>query len=68
MSLIFGRITQDFVDFQFTRANADNGDPSSIAALPAAAENFRKAAGTNASYLVYIGISFALINLPMKPQ
>lgn len=68
MSLIFGRLTQDFVNFQITRTSADAGDPDAIAALPAAAQNFRKSAGLDASYLVYIGISLALINLLMKPQ
>jgi len=67
MSLIFGRLTQDFVNFQIIRVNADNGDPAGIAALPAAAAGFRKATALDASYLVYIGISHALIDLLMGP-
>ena len=65
MSLIFGRLTQDFVNFQIVRLNADNGDPASIAALPGVADGFRKATALDASYLVYIGISHALIDLLM---
>jgi len=68
MSLIFGRFAQDFVGFQITRALADQGDPAAIANLPITAAKFRKSAGLNASYLVYIGISLSPINLPMKPQ
>jgi len=67
MSLIFGRLTQDFVNFQIVRLGADNGDPASIAALPGVAENFRKATALDASYLVYIGISHAPIDLLMGP-
>jgi len=67
MSLIFGRLTQDFVNFEITRAGAENGDTASIAALPGAAGHFRRAAALDASYLVYIGISYALIDLLMGP-
>jgi len=63
MSLIFGRLAQDFVDFQIMRTRADQGDPEGIAGLPEAASHFRRAAALDASYLVYIGISFSLINL-----
>ena len=60
MALIFGALTQDFVNFEIIRANAEAGNPDSIAALPAAAANFRKVSAKDASYLVYIGISFCL--------
>ena len=63
MSLIFGALTQDFVDFSITRARADAGDPDGIAKLPEAAAHFRHASAMDASYLVYIGISLYLINL-----
>lgn len=66
MSVIFGRLTQDFVNFQIVRANASEGNPDAIAALPAAAAGFRRAAALDASYLVYIGISPASINLQTK--
>jgi ATP-binding cassette subfamily B (MDR/TAP) protein 1 len=68
MSLIFGRLTQDYINFQITRVTAESGDPNGIAALPAAAERFRRSAALDASYLVYIGISLPLIDLLVKPQ
>ena len=68
MSLIFGRIAQDFVTFQITRALAEQGDPAAIAQLPTVAEDFRKSASLNATYLVYIGISLSPVDLSMKPQ
>lgn len=61
MSLIFGRLTQDFVNFELVRARAAQGDPTG---LDEAASHFRKTAALDASYLVYIGISFASIDLP----
>jgi len=61
MSLIFGALTQDSVDFQIVRAKA--GGPESLADLPAAAVHFRKVSTLGASYLVYIGISLCSINL-----
>ena len=61
MSLIFGRLTQDFVNFEIARVKAEQGDSEG---LGAAASQFRKSAALDASYLVYIGISLALINLP----
>lgn len=57
MSLIFGRLTQAFVNFQIVRASAEQGNPAGIAALPAAAASFRKASDVDATRLVYIGIS-----------
>ena len=61
MSLIFGLLTQDFVNFEIARAKAEQGDS---AGLSAAASHFRVTAALDASYLAYIGISLALINLP----
>lgn len=63
MSLIFGRLTQDFVNFEIIRAQAEQGLADGIAALPEAAARFRTAAALDASYLTYIGTSFLLINL-----
>jgi ATP-binding cassette, subfamily B (MDR/TAP), member 1 len=58
MSLLFGRLTQNFVEFGQT-INAANtpGDQQAMsqAMVPAAAAAFRHAAALNASYLVYIG-------------
>jgi len=63
MSLIFGALTQDFVNFEIVRARAGAGDPEGIAMLPEAAAHFRKVSALDASYLTYIGISLYLINL-----
>jgi len=63
MTLIFGALIQDFVDFEIMRASAQAGNPDGIAALPEAAAHFRKASAADSSYLVYIGILPCLINL-----
>ncbi|KAH9849517.1 P-loop containing nucleoside triphosphate hydrolase protein [Lenzites betulinus] len=64
MSLLFGRLTQDFVTFGVTLNHAQTpGDPlqaQSQADLPAAANNFKHSAALNASYLVYIGLGMFL--------
>lgn len=56
MSLLFGRLTQDFVAFGITSESAAAGDPAAQAALPAAASNFRHSAAQNALYLTLIGV------------
>lgn len=56
MSLLFGRLTQNFVEFGTTLSNAKKGDATAAANLPAAAASFRRASSLNASYLVYIGM------------
>lgn len=56
MSLLFGRLTQEFIAFGTVLQGAAKGDPNAIAGVPAAAESFRRAAAANASYLVYIGV------------
>jgi ATP-binding cassette subfamily B (MDR/TAP) protein 1 len=63
MSLIFGRLTQDFINFQIVRGQVDQGLTEGVAALPQAAANFRTATALDATYLVYIGITLLLINL-----
>jgi len=55
MTLLFGRLTQDFITFTQVVRLADLGDAASEAAVPAAAHAFRDSAAKNASYLVYIG-------------
>ncbi|KAF8995780.1 ABC transporter type 1, transmembrane domain-containing protein [Cyathus striatus] len=56
MSLLFGRLTQSFVEFQIVVEQADSGNSTARAILPDIAANFRHAAALNASYLVYIGV------------
>lgn len=59
MSLLFGRLTQDFVSFGAALNNLTLPGPDGDAAranYPQAAAEFRHAAALNASYLVYIGV------------
>jgi ATP-binding cassette subfamily B (MDR/TAP) protein 1 len=53
MSLLFGNLTQQFVNFGTALQNASMGKPEDI---PAAAASFRHVAAKDASYLVFIGI------------
>ena len=62
MSLIFGRLTQDFVSFQIIRSQAEQGLPEGVSALPEAIAHFKRTAALDASYLVYIGIALLFIN------
>ncbi|KAG1864868.1 P-loop containing nucleoside triphosphate hydrolase protein [Suillus subluteus] len=65
MTLIFGRLTEDFVTFGLAEneyyQSLQSQDPNVIeqaqAALDAAASGFRQSASQDASYLVYIGIA-----------
>lgn len=54
MSFLFGRLTQDFVNFATAAAAADPQDQSVLDAQVVAA--FKHSAALNASYLVYIGM------------
>ena len=55
MSLLFGRLTQNFVTFGTVLNESNAGNTTAQALLPDAAAGFRSAAALNASYLVYIG-------------
>ena len=55
MSLLFGNLTQDFVNFTNAIQNITPGDPESSTKVDEAARNFRHVAANNASYLTYIG-------------
>jgi len=55
MALLFGRLTQDFVDFQMVLGRAQAGDQDADALIPQAAANFRHGASQNALYLVVLG-------------
>ncbi|KAK2465352.1 hypothetical protein APHAL10511_002706 [Amanita phalloides] len=56
MTLIFGNLTQAFVNFSLVINEAKNGAPGAAEQVPVAAAAFRRAASQGASYLVYIGI------------
>ena len=55
MSLLFGNLTQQFVNFSTILANAESGLPGYSEQIPAAAAEFRRSAAKSASELVYIG-------------
>ncbi|PPQ85425.1 hypothetical protein CVT25_006317 [Psilocybe cyanescens] len=56
MTLLFGRLTEDFVNFARVSSQARQNIPGAANQLGQAASDFRHAAAKNASYLVYIGI------------
>ncbi|XP_006462775.1 hypothetical protein AGABI2DRAFT_207384 [Agaricus bisporus var. bisporus H97] len=51
MTLLFGKLTQDFINFEQVVQ-----DPSRQDQIPAALDSFRTSAALNASYLCYIGL------------
>ncbi|KAF7346412.1 hypothetical protein MSAN_01869100 [Mycena sanguinolenta] len=59
MTVLFGKLVNQFVEFQLIIAEIGSGDPTEAAAgnaaLPAAAAGFRRQAGHLATYLVIIG-------------
>ncbi|THH23041.1 hypothetical protein EUX98_g8136 [Antrodiella citrinella] len=58
MTLLFSRLTQDFISFQLAVSNADSQSSNSTvqANLDSAIAHFRKTSAQDASYLVYIGV------------
>ena len=61
MSLLFGNLVQQFVNFSTILAEANAGVPGASERIPTAAVEFRSAAATLASELVYIGELHAYI-------
>jgi hypothetical protein len=55
-AILFGNLTQDFVTFTIVLLKYQEGDEEAKQQLPLAAANFRHAAGTDATYLVYLGM------------
>lgn len=55
MTLLFGRLTENFVTFARIISQAQRNVPGAAKQLEQAASDFRRAAAKNASYLVYIG-------------
>ena len=55
MSLLFGRLTQDFINFESVLRQANDGQPTAVDSLQEAAAHFKHMAALDASYLVYIG-------------
>ncbi|KAI5826571.1 P-loop containing nucleoside triphosphate hydrolase protein [Schizophyllum commune Tattone D] len=56
MTLLFAKLTQDFLVFQTAVAQADSGDQGAVERLPQVAKQFYHSSSLNASYLVYLGI------------
>ena len=57
MTLLFGNLTQDFVNFGVALNKVKNGAPGAAEQVSAAAAAFRHSAALNATYLTYIGRS-----------
>jgi ATP-binding cassette, subfamily B (MDR/TAP), member 1 len=57
MSLLFGNLVQEFVNFATVTGLAAQGNQEAAARVPEVAANFRRVAGLDATYLVYIGWS-----------
>lgn len=55
MSLLFGNLTQDFINFTNSIQAITPGDPDSSTKVDEAAKHFRHVAANDASYLVFIG-------------
>jgi len=55
MTLLFGTLIQDFVNFEIVVNEVKLGNAQAQAQLPLAAAHFRHAAARSASYLVYMG-------------
>ena len=55
MTLLFGNLTQQFVNFTQIILQADNNVPGAADKIPAAAAEFRHTAGKLAIYLVCLG-------------
>ncbi|KAJ7166952.1 P-loop containing nucleoside triphosphate hydrolase protein [Mycena filopes] len=56
MSIFFGKLTQDFVLFTLTQAEARAGSAEAAQQLPGVAANFRRASGKNATYMTLLGL------------
>ncbi len=55
MSLLFGNLVQDFVNFTNAVQSISPGDPQTSAKVDETARRFRHVAANDASYLTYIG-------------
>jgi ATP-binding cassette subfamily B (MDR/TAP) protein 1 len=56
MTLLFGDLVQQFVNFTLILSNANAGVPGASEQIPAAAADFRSSAAKLATELVYIGV------------
>lgn len=63
MALLFGNLTQQFVQFSTILNAAHSGVPGASEKIPAAAVHFRRSAAQSAAGLVYIGESHKIYAL-----
>ena len=61
MTILFGKIVQQFVNFSTVLANAKAGVPGASEQIPIAAAEFRSSAARLATQLVYMGVLHAYI-------
>jgi hypothetical protein len=70
MSLLFGKLTQDFVNFQIILGQASAGSATAAQEIPIAAEHFRRTSAKDVSYLTLIGlpshIDFLVLHLDLN--
>ena len=64
MSLLFGALTQDYINFLNAQHVAQMGGPDAADSLKRAAEAFRKTSSKDATYLVLIGALTGFLNPP----
>ena len=62
LSILFGNLTKDFVEFATVLTLAKQGDQEAAARIPEVADSFRRVAAKDASYLVYIGQCLTIPN------
>lgn len=55
MTLLFGSLTEDFVNFAMTIEQANSGNSDAQAQVPSAAARFRSGAAKDSTWLVCIG-------------
>ena len=66
MSLMFGNLTQDFINFSTAIRNINPSNPQSSVQVEEAARHFRHVAALDASYLVYLGASISILETPVE--
>jgi len=68
MSLLFGNLTQDFVNFQMVINQASAGNATAVQEIPIVAERFRRTSAKDATYLVYMGQTLLLDFVVFHPD
>lgn len=66
MSLLFGNLVQDFVNFETAIRKVSTNDPESTLVVEEAARAFRHTAAKDSSYLMYMGASLSISLAPSR--